>query len=48
MKILVLLALLTPAIFADIKQELYHLYQSKEFEKACSVGAKNFAQFRKN
>ena len=48
MKTLILLALLAPAIFADIKQELYHLYQNKEFEKACSVGAKNFTLFRKN
>ncbi|HUH43365.1 MAG TPA: hypothetical protein VLZ29_09610 [Sulfurimonas sp.] len=29
-------------LHADVKQEILHLYQNKNFEEACNVGFKNF------
>ena len=41
MKIL-LVILIAIALNADIKQEMLHLYQNKNFEEACNLGFKNF------
>ncbi len=39
----ILLILLTAIILnADIKQDILHLYQNKNFEEACDIGFKNF------
>ena len=47
MKILILLSTLFLSIsFADIKTSLYHLYQDKNYDKACKEGLKAFARNR--
>jgi hypothetical protein len=39
----ILLIILTVVILsADIKQEMLHLYQNKNFEEVCNLGFKNF------
>jgi len=34
--------------FADVKSSLYHLYQDKNYEKACKEGLKVFSKYRKD
>jgi len=49
MRILLLLsAVFLSLSFADIKSSLYHLYQDKEYEKACKEGLKAFNSNRKD
>ena len=36
------------ALSADIKKDLYHLYQDKQYEKACKQGLKVFQKYRKD
>lgn len=45
MKILLLL-LLTLTLYADIKQNMFNLYQNEKYEKVCSLGFNNFTQNR--
>jgi hypothetical protein len=41
-----LILFLTINLFADIKTSLYHLYQDKQYDTACSEGLKVFNQHR--
>jgi len=44
-----LLLLMGAVLQADsVKQELYHLYQSKKYEEACSIGMRYFQENRKD
>jgi len=42
------LFLLTSLYAIDIKQELFSLYQNKEYKEACRLGFDNFYRFKKN
>ena len=46
MKVILLLSLLFSFLQADIKTELYHLYQDKTYDKACKTGLKVFQKYR--
>ncbi|MCF6310115.1 MAG: hypothetical protein L3J19_06560 [Sulfurimonas sp.] len=35
-------------LYADIKQEMFSLYQNKKYEKVCKLGFKNFPKYRQN
>lgn len=48
MRILLLTALLTLSLFADIKQEIFELYQNKEYKDVCNIGFKNFSKYSKD
>ena len=48
MKLLMMFVLLTSLVQADLKQELYHLYQSEQYGIACSKGMKHFQKNRKD
>jgi hypothetical protein len=48
MKLLVTVFLLFAILKADIKQDIYHLYQSKKYAEACSKGMRNFQKHRKD
>ena len=43
-----LLILLTTNIYASIKEEMFTLYQDKQFKKACQVGFKYFSRYKKD
>jgi muramoyltetrapeptide carboxypeptidase LdcA involved in peptidoglycan recycling len=47
MKILLVLLLSLP-LFADIKQNMFNLYQNKKYEKVCSIGFNNFKKHKKD
>jgi len=47
MKIVIIL-FMTTYLFANIKQNMFHLYQLKEYKKACIQGASKFNKFRKD
>jgi len=47
MKILLVLLLSLP-LFADIKQNMFILYQNKKYEKVCSIGFNNFKKHKKD
>lgn len=46
MKIIVLLFALYFSAFADVKQEIFSLYQLKEYDKACQLGLLNLNRFK--
>jgi len=48
MKWVTLISLLVIFVQADIKTDLYHLYQDKAYEKACKTGLKVFQKYRKD
>ena len=49
MRHIILLGLLFLSILsADIKKDLYHLYQDKQYTEACSKGLKVFQKYRKD
>ena len=48
MKLLVIFGLTLNFLYADIKTSLYHLYQDKEYEKACKEGFKVFQKHRRD
>ena len=48
MRIIIIFALLLASLNADIKQDLYYLFQSKKYEEACSKGMHYFQQYRKD
>ena len=41
-----LILLFTIPIFADIKQDMFHLYQNKKFEDVCNLGFDNFHSYK--
>ncbi|RLA81722.1 MAG: hypothetical protein DRG78_08830 [Epsilonproteobacteria bacterium] len=45
---IVLLFLLTIGLYADIKQDMFNLYQNKKYEKVCSMGFDNFNRNNKD
>ncbi len=47
MKYLLLLFLVTN-IYANIKEDMFTLYQNKKFKEACRLGFKNFSQHKKD
>jgi len=48
MKHIILTLLLFTSLFANIKQELFSLYQNKEYKEACRFGFDNYFRFKKN
>ena len=46
MKFLMIILLMSAWLQADIKQKIYHLYQSKDYEEACSAGMRYFQENR--
>jgi len=48
MRYLLLISIFFSVLQADIKTDLYHLYQDKFYEKACKVGLKQFQKYRKD
>ncbi len=42
MKYIILLISIFTFLFADAKQEIYSLYQLKDYDKACKLGLQNF------
>ena len=47
MKIL-LIILISLSLYADVKQNMFNLYQNKKYEKVCSIGFDNFKKNRKD
>jgi len=47
MKIIIAL-LISFSLYADIKQEMFNLYQNKKYEKVCTIGFDNFKKYRKD
>ena len=47
MKIIIIL-LLTLSLYADIKQDMFNLYQNKKYEAVCTLGFDNFANNKKD
>jgi hypothetical protein len=45
MRRLLLIMLVAVSLYADIKQEMLKLYQSKEYENACELGFKNYVPY---
>ncbi|NPA66167.1 MAG: hypothetical protein GXO11_04715 [Epsilonproteobacteria bacterium] len=43
-----LLLLLVTNIYANVKEEMFTLYQNKKFKEACRLGFKNFSNFKKD
>ncbi len=47
MRLLILLLLITN-IYADVKQEMFGLYQNKKFAKVCTMGFDNFGKYKRD
>lgn len=47
MKILLTL-LITINLYADIKQNMFNLYQNEQYKKVCNIGINNFKQYRQD
>jgi len=47
MKILLIL-FITINLYADIKRDMFGLYQNKKYEEACNLGFNNFKSYRQN
>jgi len=47
MKIL-LIVFIALSLYADIKQDMFNLYQNKKYEKVCNLGFRNFSRYRQN
>jgi hypothetical protein len=47
MKILLIL-LLTLSLYADIKQNMFNLYQNKKYQDVCNIGFDNFKENKKD
>lgn len=48
MKYFLILSFFISASIAGVKEDMYHLYQSKQYEQACSLGLKNFGNNRRD
>lgn len=44
----VVIFFLFTTVYADLKQDVYHLYQSKKYDEACSLGMRHFQGNRKD
>ncbi len=47
MKLLILLFVVS-SLYADIKQNMFSLYQNEKYEKVCSIGFDNFKQHKRD
>ena len=47
MRLLLLLFLITN-IYADVKQEMFGLYQNKKYEQVCTMGFDNFGRYKRD
>ena len=47
MRLLILLLLIT-TMYADVKQEMFGLYQNKKFAKVCTMGFDNFGKYKRD
>jgi hypothetical protein len=47
MKIIIAL-LITFSLYADVKQDMFNLYQNKKYEQVCTIGFDNFGQYSKD
>ncbi len=47
MRLLILLFLITN-IYADVKQEMFGLYQNKKYEQVCTMGFDNFGKYKRD
>ncbi len=47
MKILLIL-LFSLSLYADIKQNMFNLYQNEKYEEVCSIGFDNFKRYKKD
>jgi hypothetical protein len=47
MKYLIILLFITN-IYADVKQEMFTLYQNKKYAKVCSMGFDNFGKYKRD
>ena len=47
MKIIIVL-LIGFSLYADIKQNMFNLYQNQKYEKVCTIGFDNFKKYRKD
>jgi len=45
---IVLLILLSLSLYADIKQNMFNLYQNKKYEEVCQIGFDNFKKNKKD
>ncbi|QSZ41495.1 hypothetical protein GJV85_05035 [Sulfurimonas aquatica] len=45
---IILFILLTINLYADIKQDMFDLYQNEKYEKVCSIGFDNFKLHKKD
>ena len=43
-----LILFITINLYADVKQEMFTLYQNEKYKKVCKLGFKNFAKYRQN
>lgn len=43
---IILLLLFTLSLYADLKQDMFNLYQNKKYEEVCNTGFDNFNNFR--
>ena len=47
MRILILLLFIT-SLYADVKQEMFGLYQNKKYEQVCTMGFDNFGKYKRD
>jgi len=45
---IILALFISLSLYADIKQNMFNLYQNKKYEKVCSIGFDNFRKYRKD
>jgi len=45
---IILILLISFSLYADIKQNMFNLYQNKKYEKVCSIGFDHFKRYRKD
>ncbi|EHP30815.1 hypothetical protein SMGD1_2292 [Sulfurimonas gotlandica GD1] len=45
---LLLILLFSISLYADIKQNMFNLYQNKKYEDVCSIGFDNFKKYKKD
>jgi hypothetical protein len=43
---IILIILLSLSLYADIKQNMFNLYQNKKYENVCNIGFNNFEKYR--
>ena len=48
MKLFMMILLMSAWLHANIKQEMYRLYQNKDYEEACSAGMRHFQDNRQD